>query len=231
MNQGRHGIKLLGLSLIAALGLVAFTAAAAQAGEYKIEGKNLTEKGIASESVSGTIAKGSLLVPGLFFTITCTSGAFSGTILLGGVAHASILFSGCEASSVCKPFETKAKMETNLTADKGFIVASGLGELVLMGEKHYLLVSSTGFTTIYWPKLCPLTLETIISGSTVFLAPNALTQLVNQTLSTIPKAELESLFPGETLAYQGAQLGWLDEGGTTSAALTGANVGKTWGGE
>src|SRR6185295_7174201 len=175
-NQKRHSIKVLVLSLLAALGLMAF-AASAQAGEYKIEGKTATEKGTASESVSGTIAAGKLLFPGLSTTLTCTGGAFSGTILLGGIVHASTLFSGCEVegSGTCKPFETKVKMETNLTADKGFISASGLGEIILMNGKHYILVSSPAFTTIFWPKLCAApALETQIAGSTVFYAPSAL---------------------------------------------------------
>lgn len=205
------------------------------AGEYEIEGKTLTEKGITSESISFTISAGKLLIPGFPLTIKCTGGVASSTILLGGGIHVSALFSGCgaEGSSTCKPYETKEKMESNQTADKGFISASGLGEIILMGGSHYIVVSATeafAFTTIYWPKLCSLALAVKLFGSTVFSAPNALTQLVNQTLSTISQAELGSLFPNDILQYEN-QTSWLDEGGTTNAALAGANAGKTWGGE
>ena len=58
-----------------------------------------------------------------------------------------------------------------------------------MGGKHYLLVESTEatpFATIYWQKLCSLTLENKIFGSTVFELPTALTLgLVNQGVKTI----------------------------------------------
>lgn len=200
--------------------------------EYRIEGKTLTEKETASEIVSATIIKGKLLVPNLELTITCAGGVATGTILLGGTVHASILFFGCESNSgtFCKPYETKVLMEANETGQRGNISASGLGEIILMGGKHYILVSGTEFATIYWPKLCPLTLENKVAGSTVFFAPNALTMLKEQTLSTISQAELESLFPNDKLSY-GTQPAWLDEGGTTNAALAGANAGKTWGGE
>lgn len=237
MSQGRHGIKVLGLSLIAALGLMAFMAAAAQAGEFKVEGSTFTSKAISSESVSGSVGAGKLLVPGLALTFKCTGGTASGTVLLGGTVHATILFSGCEVegNKFCKIYETKAKMETELEADRGFIVASGLGEIVLMEGKHYILVSSgaTPFSTIYLTrstKGCTLPLEEPVSGSTVFFAPNALTMLKEQTLSTMTQTELEKLFSADVLKY-GNQTAWLDEGGTTNAAFTGANKGKTWGGE
>ena len=70
MSQGRHGIKVLGLSLLAALGLMAFAASAQATGEFTINTgvggthKTFTEHGLASETVSGTIANGKLLVPG-----------------------------------------------------------------------------------------------------------------------------------------------------------------------
>lgn len=264
MSQGRHGIKVLGLLLIAALGLMAFTAAAAQAGEFKIGEKTVenekkekeqvldktfTAAGLSSESVSGTVGAGKLLVPGLKLTFLCTGGTASGTVLLGGTVHATILFSGCsvEGNTFCKTYETKEKMKTHLLADRGFIAASGLGEIVLMsktknekGEEvapfsHYILVSSgaTPFSTIYLSSTtegCTLPLEEPVTGSTVFFAPNALKPLVNQTLSTMTQAELEALFPSDVLKY-GNQTAWLDEGGTTNAALSGANIGKAWGGE
>ncbi len=231
MSQGRRGIKVLGLSLLAALGLMAFTAAAAQAGEFKLEGSTFTEKGLASETVQGTIAEGEFLLPGISTTLRCTGGTLSGTVLLGGVVHASALFSGCEilGSAVCKPFETKAKMETNLTADKGFIAASSLAELVLMGGQHYLLVSSTNFTTIYMPKICASPLENVVGGTFVLAIPQALTPSVSQTVNTIPQAELESLWPLDILKC-GTSGAWFD-GGSASVTLSGANKGKQWGGE
>jgi len=238
MSQGRHGIKILGLSLLAALGLMAF-AASAQAGEWLINTgvggthKTFTEHGIASETVLGTVAAGKLLVPSLSLTVLCTGGTFTGTILLGGTAHASVLFSGCEAEGipVCKPFETTAKMETNLTADKGFISASGLGELLLMGGKHYLLVSSTEaapFTKIEWPKICALTLLNKVFGNYVFELPTALQLgLVDQTIVPLLEEVMKELFPNDVLTYVN-QAAWLHPG-TATAHLSGALKGKFWG--
>ncbi len=234
MRQGRNGIKVLGLMLIAALAVMAFTAAAAQAGEYKINGSTLTTLGLASESVEGTVAEGELLVPGLSLNINCKKGTFTGTIKKGGGASAKILYSECEVlgNKFCKTYETKANMESEVNA--GNLVAEGSGEIILMGEKHYLLVSSgaTPFTTVYFTKStkgCTLPLEETVSGSTVFLLPTALTSLVTQTVETIPQATLETLFATDILKY-GNQTAWLD-GGKTSVVLSGANKGKPWSGE
>ncbi len=238
MSQGRHGIKVLGLSLLAALGLMAFAASAQASGEFLVEvggvKKTFTEHGISSESVTGTIAEGELLVPGLL-TINCTGGTFTGTLLLGGTVHANLLYSGCSVlgNAFCKPFETHAKMLTNLAADRGFISASGLGLLELMGSKHYLLVESTeaaAFSTIYLTPAaagCALPLESKVFGSTVLELPTALTMLLTQTVKTIPQAELESLWPSDILKY-GNQNAWLD-GGTASVVLAGALADKFWG--
>lgn len=96
MNQGRHGIKVLGLSLLAALGLMAVSAAGAQAsGEFTILGHSFTNHPLGSESVEGEFAQGELLVPGLNITFNCTGGLIFGTALLGGVAHVTVLYNGC----------------------------------------------------------------------------------------------------------------------------------------
>lgn len=233
MSQGGRGIEILFLSLLAALGLLAFTAAAAQAGEFKLENNNtFTSKGIASETFEGTIAEGELLLPTIAVTLRCIGGTFSGTALLGGVAHVTALFSGCEilnSGGLCKPFETKAKMEGNLATDKGFIAASGLAELLLMGGQHYLLVSSSNFTTLYMPKLCSASLETVIPGSFVLAFPQALTPSVSQTVNTISQAELESLWPLDRIICAGGGA-WLD-GGSASVTLSGPNKGQNWGAE
>lgn len=243
MSQGRHGIKVLGLSLIAALGLMAFTAAAAQAGEFSLTNGTpettgtFTAKGVASESIEGSVALGELLVPGLGISFHCTGGNITGTVLLKdasskAIAHANILYTGCtvKGNKFCQVYETHANMlaETNV----GNIAASGLGELILMGGQHYLLVESASFATLYLltsAKGCTLPLENAVNGSTVLFIPNALTQSQNQTLIPLTQAELETLFPNHKLFY-GTQAAWLD-GGTATVALSGVNKGKKWGGE
>jgi len=247
MRQGRHGIKILGLSLLAALSVLAVTAAAAQAGEFTLTNGSpettgtFTTKAVASETVAGTAGAGTLLVPTVV-TINCTSGdVTSATVLLGGTAHATLLALGCTvegAVKTCLVYPTKADMEAKTNA--GDITASGLGLLILMGTapvKHYLLLEEkevggvkTPFTTVYFsPEPCTLPLENVITGSTVLELPGALTQSVNQELKTIPQATLESLFPSDKLAF-GGHPAWLD-GATAQAHLTGANLNKKWGAE
>lgn len=235
MSQMRR-IRKFGLVLLAAASLAAVGTATAQAGEFTLNGGSFTSKGLASESIAGTLGEGKLLVPEIGITFKCTGATFNGTVLLGGTAHVGVLFSGCEVegNKFCKTFETKANMESE--TQSGFLSASGLGELVLMGGNHYLLASSgaSPFSTIYLTKSakgCTLPLEEVVVGSTVFALPNALTPSVVQTAATIPQTELESLFPNDKLKY-GLLKAWLDGGGSITAQLTGAlNKGKPWGGE
>lgn len=227
--------RALGLALlVVCLTMAAAVAPVAQAGEFTLNGGTFTSKGLASESISGVGAGGKLLVPGLALTFVCAKDKLTGTILLGGVVHATVLFEECgiEGNKFCKLYETKAKMESEV--EPGFIVTSGLGELVLMEGKHYLLISSgAGILTVLYltkaTKGCTLPLEEAKTGSFVLEAPTALIPSVKQTLTTIPQAELEKLFPSDILKY-GNQKGWLDSG-TLSLELSGANKGKTWGGE
>jgi hypothetical protein len=105
MRQRRYGLKVLGLSLLAVVGLMSFSAAA-QAHEWLIEKKVLGTGGwgLPEASVGGTVLLSLLLVPGLGLEIHCTDGEFSGTILKGGGSHALILFLGCTvvgATAVC----------------------------------------------------------------------------------------------------------------------------------
>lgn len=114
--------------------------------------------------------------------------------------------------------------------EAGFITGSGLGELSLMGGKHYLLVTPS--VTIYLTKAakgCTLPLENTVAGNTVFELPEALTALVPQSINTIPQMELELLFPSDVLTY-GAQTAWLD-GGNAQLHLSGALIGEPWGAE
>jgi hypothetical protein len=240
----KHGIKILGLSLLAAVSMMAVTVAAAQAGEYRVEGHTFTVHGIASESVEGTIGHGILLVPGLSLEILCTGGTFSGTVLLGGVAHAQALYNGCVVvgNKNCVIYENK--MDDELFLNSGHIVASSLSEVILHNGEHYLKVSGAPFGIIYFgnqagKKLCTLPLENEISGSTAFLLPNALSNLINQLIHPLTTADEELLNlnakkEGLNLGLQlfyGKELALLDGGIISDAHLTGALKGKTWGAE
>lgn len=227
----KHGIKVFGLSLLAALGLMALTATGAQAGEYTVEGKTFTSKAIASETVSGGTSETSkILVPGLSLTIECKKGKVSGSILLGGVTHLTTLLEECsvEGNKLCKTYETKAKMETG--SEPGFLTGSGLGETVLMGGVHWWVILIK--MTIYFEKStkgCTLPLEEVLEGCWTLKIPTFLIPSIIQKFLKLFQFELETLFPSNVLKY-GNQTAWLD-GGELSLSLSGANTGKTWGGE
>lgn len=225
-----------GLVLLASCLMMATAiASVAQAEEFTLNGSSFTSKGIASESITGSGPGGKFLVPNFGFVIACTGTTLSGTILLGGTAHATALFSGCsvEGNKFCKTYETKLKMESE--TEPGFILTGGLGALVTIGGEHYLLIEGSGgapFTTIFFTKMskgCTLPLENTKTGSFVMKAPTALTPSVAQSVETISQSELEKIFPGDILKY-GNQPGWID-GGSVTLSLTGANKGQKWGAE
>jgi hypothetical protein len=96
MRQRRYGLKVLGLSLLAVVGLMSFSAAA-QAHEWLIEKKVLGTGGwsLNEATVGGTVLLSLLLVPGLGLEFHCADGEFSGTILRSGTSHALILYLTC----------------------------------------------------------------------------------------------------------------------------------------
>ena len=101
MSQKRKGLSILGVCLLAALGIMAFSASAAQAaGEWLINGKTLVEKGILSETVTGEkdpLAEPELLVPGIGIAIFCNEFTIvNGKIERLGKSKAALTFSECE---------------------------------------------------------------------------------------------------------------------------------------
>jgi hypothetical protein len=133
MRQRRYVLKVLGLSLLAVVGLMSFSAAA-QAHEWLIEKKVLGTGGwgLAEAPLDGTVLLSLLLVSGLGLEIHCKGGHFSGTILKGGGSHALILYEGCTvvgASPVCT---VKSPGRLN-----GFIHFEALGELIEHAKVMY----------------------------------------------------------------------------------------------
>jgi len=239
MKQGRHGIKILGLSLLAALGLMAIASSAAQASNFLIletEGGATKETGTAT----GTAGTGKLLLEnGL--TIVCTAGEANATLEAAGMAKATVNFSTCsvEGNKFCKVYPTKADMTAKTNAGK--LVATGLGTLILHETSHFLHIEGLGekktFSTIYTNTAaegCTLPLENEVTGLDVLALPNALTHSVNQVIRGLTPAEetlLGTLGIGHALKYgnEGAKL---DPAEVTNAHLTGAaDVGKKFGGQ
>jgi len=237
----KRGIRSFGLSLLAAVCLLATTAAAAEAGEFTIGGTTFTAHSVALETASGSIASAKFLVPELPMTIACTNvGAEvkNTTLLLGGTAHLAFLYKGCtdEGSKSCIIYPTKEAAEKEEAALAGDLTVSGLGTLVLMGvvPKHYLLFGGAKVTlgVVYFGgEGCALKSEFPLEGSTVFEIPNALVAggSLNQTLVSLPQAELETLFTADVLRFGGLKI-WID-GGNMTIRLTGGNNDARWGAE
>jgi len=241
MRHGPQGIKILGLSLLAAISVMAVSAAAAQAAHFAIEGTPLAAGD--SETVAGTGVEGELLVPGIGLNINCTSSAFTGTLLPAGAADASVLFSGCTVlgNKFCKIYENEANM--NAKTNAGNILATGTGELHLHEGQHYLIVKGVGaeeiFTTVYFNTAaegCNLGgLSMVIKGLTALVLPTGLTNLVNQTIAPLTAAD-DLLLNGSAAGQLNLKLIFkfgneparLDGGEITNAHLTGKRVGQKW---
>jgi hypothetical protein len=234
MTRLIHGPKVFGMSLMVAIGLMMVMAAAAQAGEFRLNGQTFANLGLAQETFSGESGAGKLLVPGLSLTIECTSGDVTGIAFRGGTVLANVLFLGCKVAGnlFCKVYPTEADRNAKIGA--GDITAVGKGPLLLMGGKHYLLAEEDGqaFTLIWFSKAsegCTLNSGECVTGSTALEIEDA---LVNQQLHSarpLTQAEIEALYPADLLSY-GNQRAWLD-GGLTTVHLSGANANANWSAE
>lgn len=209
-----QGIKILGLSLSVALGLIAVTAGAAQAasGEFRVGGKTFEEIGVAQKTILGSVASGELLNFFITGRIFCSGGVFSGTVLQGGVAHVTALFSGCSIlnAKVCKIYEDEANhlAQTN----PGNIHAGGLGLILLHNGEHYVVFLGHPFATIWiGGGGCTLPLSNTFSGTLAFKLPTALSDLVSQAITNVASeaalATLGTLLNSTLLALGYGDLG------------------------
>jgi len=237
MQQRRA--RTLFLSVAACLGLMAFTALAAQAANLEDGGKAakfLVEKS-AALAVGTTfevtqVGTGTLLVPGRV-DILCTKGVTTGLINSGADASASGTFTGCTA---WQPVTELGKSHVTKVACtvKEPIVAGGLALPKLHEGASYVLLEQKegvlGFTTIFLegPE-CPLTKENKLDGSVVGQIDK--NDTVNPTLlfdHTIQKLFQTSGTQGDHLKF-GAFEAFIDA--ETTAKITGPaeDVGKTLG--
>ncbi len=217
----KHGLKVLGLSLLTALGLMALSAGVAQAAsEIQVKGAAL----VGSKAVKGTVGAGELLTAG-GVKIGCTAGTFGGEVFNTskvGKAKAKILYTGCTvlgADKFCKIYEELPMV------NQGSIAATGNGTFFVHTDgKHYLLVEGLEASKTFSDFLIldPELLERcvlpeghyIVKGNTVLSLPDALTSQVTHSVTTIAPATLAALFPTHQL-FLGAEKSHL-EGGTTA---------------
>lgn len=137
MSHRKYGLRAFGLCLMAALGLMAFTAMSAQAGTTLESGVATTTNLPATATLESTKATlDSEAIGGIKVEVHCTTLASeSGVIKPGAVGEGTLKFSGCEtllngsASMVCLPKEpivASVKLEGYLHGGNELILASPL---------------------------------------------------------------------------------------------------------
>jgi len=248
----RQGIKILGLTLLAALSLMAVTAVAAQAetGELLIEGKGATESEVEKEEVPivATGEKGKLVVPGLGLVIACEKGEATGTArnkpLTKPARHIhlkiKILYFGCavEGNKFCKVYPTEA--DRNAKTNAGHITADILllHRLVTLPNppthRLYLLIESLigakNLTTVFFSKSTEgCTLPTAeITGMTAVVLPEPSTyeEAVSHTLEPLTANDETAEMANAQFFYGGEKA--VLEGGKATAKLAGTFENKKW---
>jgi len=215
MNDRKQGLKALCLSFLAVLGLIAFTATAAQAsGNWMINGSALK----SNESISGASEGSSVFkVPSIKLEISCKEATVSGTLELNGLGKETMTFTKCESPGLpgCSPIEP--------------ITAKFLSEMLLHAEEPWLIfrppVKGGSFTTIFFdPAKCALPEENELTGA--FAALLGKEETTQHLLSFIAGKTAESLFGLKySFGINPAELAI-----SSIWELSGANKGKVWGG-
>jgi hypothetical protein len=223
MHRKQQAVKLLGISLLAALGLVVTIAPAAQAGNFRIEGGQLGEG--KSAEMQGSIGASQFAVWGIGLQIKCESGHLEGKIISGGKLSAKIVLLACTVvgSKFCKLYPTAADMEAETNA--GQITSASAGEMHLHSGAYYAKFASENFNTVYiGGAACTLPEEMVASGSVAMAIPEATTEMVTRSYADI-SSETEALL-GVNIACAGESASILGSSGTLS--LVGAHAGKKW---
>ena len=155
--MGKH-LKILGLSLLALVAVMAVNASASQAATWVLK-----EGGVEKTSITAAIKapSGHLLVPGLGIDIECSSG--SGSVTASGGKTETLTGSGEITYTGCKDvnFKTCTVRSEPAGTPKGTIIAKGSGTGFMESTKTLAkLASKAGspFTTVvYEGAECPLT--------------------------------------------------------------------------
>ena len=210
--------RILGISMLMAVGVMAVSASAAQA-KWSIKAAGSTAKSIEVEGGAGSAV---LAVPGLKLTISCPAGgigalletetASGGPTLTGGV---SIGFGGCDVEGF------KSECGVNSPGqEEGIIVMSSGAVGAMEGSKTFATLESGEFTTVVISgALCPFDeVEETLGGSMT------LTFQAAETEQKVHGLELEDqeLQFGEEEALLGA------EGGGPVIGSAAAGSGNAW---
>lgn len=225
MTLRKRRPKILGLSLIAAIALLAISAVAAQAeGEWKIGGKTFSELKIEEESLNASLdGIFTYTVPSLSLEIKCLKmDSLKGRVLLKGAGELSVLFLECTF------FAGKSHEELKACAVKDVSVNLS-SSIVLHAGKNYLLFRPLGEKTAFLTytfegnEECPIAgTGHAVGGS---FAVDLEAEKVTQTLK-LGNSTADALL-GDEANLVGAKVALA---GTLLLSLSGARAGKTWGG-
>ncbi len=227
MKLRKHGLRAIGLSLIAALSVMAFSAAGAQAaGEWKIGGKTMSELKLTEETATGkleAVPKSKLLVKALNLSISCPTLHVNGVLLVGPPAsvHGTTTFLECKVFSHEPETELSACGVNSAGEAAGVIKTAKInGEVILSGAENIVLFkpsSGTTFTTVeITGKGCALANSYPITGTSVFkLGAEAKEMLI----LSLPE------FAGDGLRFGEPKANLV---GSALAELSGAKKGSAW---
>jgi len=241
MSHGKYGLRAFGLTIVAALGLMAFMAAGAQANWLYLEG------GVAHELTSNELvevtkhsADGTLLIEGVNASILCQKIQGNDLLLIPGNATTATA-TGKVAFSECVTLEKSTGKEVkNCNPLNQPIEAAGKAKVILHtnGQNYVLFEPEAGkpFTTIKFGELCALIETSNVTGSlvaecgelnasSVFVQEDCKIHQVKHLLRQAP----EALFPSDILKF-GAHKATID--GIVAAELAGVgHKGQSWSGE
>jgi hypothetical protein len=202
----KQSARLLGLSLVASLSMLALTASGAQAkdGSVFFSGDPHVTLGAAVEIDGEALEAGELLVENLGLEINCVKADAKGKILAEGKAEALVLFLECKvlgAESDCTVLPAPSSSSSHQ------IHATGNGLLRKKSGKHYLLAEGLGAGKLFARvviegEFCPLDgTDEQVNGATVFELPDALNLSAHHILKPLLHSEILALGFSDTLLF------------------------------
>lgn len=222
MNYRRYGLRSLGLSLLAAFSLMAFTAAGARAGagEWLIEDKTVAELPGELESVTAEVeGLGRLLILKLNLLLKCeTIQVSEAHIVPTGHAAGSILFDDCYYTSV-------SGLVKNQVCEVDHFATEVLALLIKHEGAAYILftplVGQAFLTMQNLGEECSLPKSLEVKGSVV-----AEIKVKDKIVNLISTKSTLTLFPNDVITY-GTHVSHLETDATVQ--LAGNDEGGTWG--
>jgi hypothetical protein len=219
MNNGKQGLKVLGISLLAALGLMAFGASGASAsGTFLISGVGAPWE----ETVSGkgiNLLNGRFWVLGLNIEIYCHTATGTGKISSGGTGTATLTFSSCLTSGT----QTDGKLKGETCPLEENIIAKVRALVVLHNSKPYIQLTPEDGLTFAEVGGEPCIPGAKVKGSVVASISNP---DGDDAVKTINTEGILTLFSGDDLFYGVNEAHLKAE---AEVELSGARKGTAWG--